>query len=181
MFSAFCRFCFWIRGWSFSGELPDLTQYLILVGPHTSSWDFIYGVAARNKLKADIKFIGKKELFKFPLKKFFLRLGGYPVGRKKNENSVTMITRLFDEHECFILSLSPEGTRGKVAELRSGYYYIGRSAGLPCVMVGMDYRERKIVISPPYELGEHLEEEMERLRSFYTDIQGKNPHLGIGN
>lgn len=181
MFIAFCRFCFWIRSWSFSGELPDLKQYLVLVGPHTSNWDFIYGVAARDKLKTDIKFIGKKELFKFPLKKFFLRLGGYPVDRRKHENSVTMITRLFDEHERFILALSPEGTRSKVAELRSGYYYIGRTTGLQCVMVGMDYKHRKIVISPPYQLGEHVDEEMSRLRTFFADIQGKNPKLGIGN
>jgi len=181
MFVAFCRLCFRLRKWSFRGNLPEIPQYLILVGPHTSGWDFIYGVAARDILKTDIKFIGKKELFKFPLKKFFLKLGGYPVNRQKNENAVEAVTRLFSENPRFILAISPEGTRGKVKELRTGFYHISRAAQVPCVLVGMDYKTRQFVISPPYYPGENLNEEMLKIRLFFSDVQGKNPALGISD
>lgn len=179
MFILFCRFMFWWRRWSFDGRLPEIDQYIILVGPHTSNWDFIYGVAARDKLKTDIKFIGKKELFKFPFKKFFLRMGGYPVNRHKNENAVDMVVRLFRENPRFILSLSPEGTRSKVDDLKSGFFYISREAAVPCVMVGIDYAKRKFVINTPYYPSEKKSLELERVRLFYSGITGKNPQLGI--
>lgn len=179
MFRAFCRFWFRFRGWGFEGSLPDLKQYLVVVGPHTSSWDFIYGVAARDILKTDIKFIGKRELFKFPFKKFFLKLGGYPVNRRQKEKAVETIARLFAENERFILALSPEGTRGKVEELRSGFYHIARLAGIPYVLVGMDYGHKKIVISEPSKPAGQLEVDLDRVRQFLSDITGKNPHLGV--
>lgn len=179
MFKAFCRLCFRLRGWGFHGALPLLKQYIVLVGPHTSSWDFIYGVAARDILKADIKFIGKRELFKFPFKKFFLRLGGYPVNRKKNENTVDMICDLFVRNESFILALSPEGTRSKVAELRSGFYHIARQAEVPYVLVGMDYKMRRFIIEEPVTPGPEAAEELSKVHAFFEGVTGKNPELGI--
>lgn len=180
MFRLFCRLFFKLKGWQFQGQLPSLNKYLVLVGPHTSNWDFVLGVASRLVLKTDIKFIGKKELFRFPFKNFFLRLGGIPVNRHKNERMVEAIARNFAEKEEFILAISPEGTRSKVAELRTGFYHIASLAKVPYVMVGFDYKSRKVVISEPVEIDAEVEKDCEKLVSFYAQITGKNPALGIG-
>lgn len=180
MFSAFCRMYFRLNGWEIQGQLPDLNKYLVLVGPHTSSWDFVLGIASRTILKTDIKFIGKSELFKFPFKNFFLSLGGIPVNRKKNERMVEAIARNFSEKQEFILAISPEGTRSKVSELRTGFYHIASLANVPYTMVGFDYGTRRVVISEAVEIDAAVENDCEKLVSFYSQITGKNPALGIG-
>lgn len=152
----------------------------MLVGPHTSNWDFLIGVASRSILKTDIKFIGKSELFKFPLKNFFLGLGGIPVNRQKNERMVEAIARQFSENEKFILAISPEGTRSKVSELRTGFYHIAALAKVPYTMVGFDYKTRTVVISEPYEIEKDVAKDCDKLIAFYEQISGKNPALGIG-
>jgi 1-acyl-sn-glycerol-3-phosphate acyltransferase len=179
MFVAFCTWWFRLKNWGFEGSLPEIPKYVIVVAPHTSNWDFIYGVAARNILKTDIKFIGKAELFKFPFKNFFLSLGGIPVNRKQRANAVAAIADYFNKSEQFILALSPEGTRSKVDSLRSGYYHIARSAGVPRVFVGIDYRTRRFVISAPAEPAADWGKEEEDARSFFADIQGKIPNRGL--
>jgi len=179
MFIAFCRFCFWLRGWKVVNALPKINKYIIVAGPHTSNWDFIYGVAARDILKADIKFLGKHQLFKFPFKRFFLSMGGYPVNRAINENAVESTARLFAQNERFIVALSPEGTRKKVDKLRTGFYHIARMAQVPYVLVGFDYGRREIRIGEPINPSENWELELERITAFFRDIKGKHPELGI--
>jgi len=179
MFIAFCRLCFWLRGWKVLRPLPDLKQYIIVAGPHTSNWDFIYGIAARDLLKADIRFLGKQELFKFPFKRFFLSLGGYPVNRSKNDNVVESTARLFAENEQFILALSPEGTRRRADKLRTGFYHIARLAKVPYVLVGIDYAKRQFIFSEPIVPTAQIEVEIERVSEFFRSITGKYPELGI--
>jgi 1-acyl-sn-glycerol-3-phosphate acyltransferase len=179
MFIAFCRLCFWLRGWTVLEPLPDLKQFIIVAGPHTSNWDFIYGIAARDILKADIRFLGKHELFKFPFKRFFLSLGGYPVNRSKNDNVVESTARLFAENERFVLALSPEGTRRKADKLRTGFYHIARLAKVPYVLVGIDYGKRQFIFSEPIEPTADVDAEIERVSKFFRSITGKYPEFGI--
>ena len=56
-----------ILGWKINGysELP--VKCVLIAGPHTHWIDLFLGFAIRNSIGEDIKFIGKKELFIFPL------------------------------------------------------------------------------------------------------------------
>ncbi|MGL5945265.1 MAG: hypothetical protein ACRCZV_03795, partial [Sediminibacterium sp.] len=41
-----------IQGWTIRGSFPyQLKKCVIIVGPHTSSWDFVVGLAFRSKLR----------------------------------------------------------------------------------------------------------------------------------
>lgn len=55
-----------LQGWKILGAFPyDLKKCVIAVGPHTSAWDFVVGLAVRSKLKLyHLNFLGKAELFK---------------------------------------------------------------------------------------------------------------------
>ena len=59
------------------------------------------------------------------------KLGGYPVVRNKQVNSVDSVVKIFDENENFFLTLAPEGTRAKVNSLKTGFYYIALKAKVP--------------------------------------------------
>ena len=57
---------FKLRGWKTGANVPpELKKCVMIVAPHTSGWDFIYGAAAKSLLGFDAKYLAKKELFRF--------------------------------------------------------------------------------------------------------------------
>ena len=59
-----------LLGWEVTGVVPEDKKIVAIVAPHTSWHDFFVGVFTRSVLKMEnrIKFLGKYELFKNPLK-----------------------------------------------------------------------------------------------------------------
>ena len=113
-----------LLGWKITGNVPDDKKIVAIVAPHTSWHDFFVGVFTRSILKMEnrIKFLGKYELFENPLIGRVLRkLGGYPVVRNKQVNSVDSVVKIFNDNENFFLTLAPEGTRQKVNCLKTGF------------------------------------------------------------
>ena len=107
----------------------------MIVVPHTSNWDFPVGVLARSALSLKISFIGKHTLFRPPHGWIFKALGGVAVDRRKNNKMVDQIAAIYRQREQFAVCLAPEGTRSKVSQLKSGFYYIALAAGVPIVLV----------------------------------------------
>jgi len=46
--------------------LDTSREYIIVVAPHTSNWDFPFGILLRIIRNVDVKFIGKSSLFRPP-------------------------------------------------------------------------------------------------------------------
>ena len=136
--------------WKFIGSLPLNERYIIAVVPHSSYFDLVIAVLIRTYSGLKIKFIGKKELFN-PVTSFFFKfLGGIPVDRSKNSNIVDEIVNLFDKNEIQILAIAPEGTRKRVKNWKSGFYYIALNANLPILMVSFDYMKKEVVINDKF-------------------------------
>jgi hypothetical protein len=72
-----------VFGWKTSLVWPPEPRGVIVVYPHTSNWDFPIGVLFRigHRLKAN--WVGKQEMFRWPLRGLFLRIGGIPLNRRK--------------------------------------------------------------------------------------------------
>ncbi len=168
-------------GWKVNGDFPrDLKKYIAAVAPHTSNWDFLLGVATRSILRMqNARFLGKDALFKPPLGWLFRYLGGYPVNRSRNSDMVEQVAAIFDREEHFILAIAPEGTRKKVDKLRTGFYYIAKKAGVPIIPCGFDYQKKEVIIGKPFYPSNDVQLDIELLTSFYRNIKGKNPELGI--
>ena len=83
MFSSLCLGLLKILGWKFDGQLDKTKPCVIIVGPHTSNWDFIIGIIARSALGTKIHFLGKHQLFIPPWGWLFRAMGGSPVDRRK--------------------------------------------------------------------------------------------------
>jgi 1-acyl-sn-glycerol-3-phosphate acyltransferase len=169
-------------GWKTDMEFPyhHVKKYVLLIGPHTSNWDFVIGLAYRNILKINrTRFLAKKELFTPPFGFIFYWLGGTPVDRKSNHNMVDQVADLFKEHDHFSVCLSPEGTRKKVDRLRSGFYFIAKAANVPIIMVGLDYSRKTVLFSPPFNTTDSQVSDMEVVAKFYRTIEGKRPDQGM--
>jgi|TARA_R110002126_G_scaffold206886_1_gene353994 1-acyl-sn-glycerol-3-phosphate acyltransferase len=175
----FARFIlFTILGWKFEGDFPkDLKKYVVIAAPHTSWVDFPIAILSRMASGVMVNFIGKASLFNGPFGFFFRGLGGTPVDRSKSKNLVDAIVQIFNAKEEFRLGLSPEGTRKKVTEWKTGFYYIAKGANVPIVMATLDFENKKIKFSKPYYTTSNKEKDFEFLRGFFLNVKGKNPEL----
>jgi 1-acyl-sn-glycerol-3-phosphate acyltransferase len=169
------------NGWTFEGDYPyHLPKLVVAVAPHTSAWDFIIGLAVRSKLKMHhIKYLGKQELFKPPFGFFFRKLGGIPVDRFSKRNMVEQVVDLFNANDRFTIVLSPEGTRKKVDRLRSGFYHIAVGAGVPILMVGFDFGNRKILLSEPFYPSCDFENDTREMLKFWGPLRGKDSNKDL--
>lgn len=171
-----------LTGWSFRGPFPyDEPKLILAVGPHTSWHDFFVGLAARSLLRAGpMHFLGKKELFQGPFGWIFRALGGTPVDRQSSKGMVEQVADIFRQKEKYILALAPEGTRKKVEKLRSGFYQIAKTANVPILLVGFDFKTRQVCFSPVIRPTEE-EKDMQTILHFFAGIQGKHPEKGMGH
>ena len=126
------------RGWQIEGRRPDAKKYIILGVPHTSNWDFVFFLGATHELGIRPSFIGKDSLFRWPMRRFMLDMGGVPVDRSKRGNYVEQIAAAFAEADDLALVIAPEGTRSSDGHWRSGFYHIAMAAGVPLVPAWVD-------------------------------------------
>lgn len=76
----FYRWC----GWKTVGQLPNISQAVLIGVPHTSNIDGLYAIPMVIGLDLDVRIMGKKELFAVPLLSQFLRWAGViPIDRDK--------------------------------------------------------------------------------------------------
>ena len=170
-----------LKGWKTGLTFPfhHLGKYIVIVGPHTSNWDFIIGLAYRNILDMNyVRFLGKSQLFKPPFGWIFRKLGGIPVDRTSSHNLVDGVADLFDKYERFAIAIAPEGTRKKVDKLKTGFYFIAAKAKVPIIMVGLDYKQKTVVFSEPLYPTDQLKD-FEAIYDFYRVVPGKYPELGL--
>lgn len=178
MFSAISQFILRLWGWTIEGRYPhEVKKMVVIVFPHTSNWDFPVGVLVRSALKADIKYVGKASLFRFPFGGLFRWLGGYPVDRSKNTNFVDAVVDIFNREDRFAITLTPEGTRGKVDKLKTGFYYIALGAKVPIVCVKFDWGRKIVGFSAPfYPTGDYDADIIDILK-YYKGVKGYHPEL----
>lgn len=163
-----------IFGWKVVGDIDDnLKKCVIIAVPHTSWWDFFLGIFSRGILKKEINYVAKKELFMFPFGYFFKWTGGTPLNRQKKENKVESIARIFNENEVFRLAIAPEGTRKKVTEWKTGFYYIALQANVPIIPVAFDYGKKEVVYHEPFYPTGNIESDLKILQSYYKGVIGK--------
>jgi 1-acyl-sn-glycerol-3-phosphate acyltransferase len=169
------NFFFKLSGWKIDGEMPQEKKYIIIVAPHTSNWDFMIGLCVRSIMRFDAKFLGKKELFRFPFGALFRWLGGLPVDRSRNANMVDAVAELFNQHEELIIAMAPEGTRKYVEKWKTGFYFIALKAKIPILMASFDYPSKTVFASRPFYPTGDLNADLKIIFDFYRNKQGRFP------
>ncbi|MEM9649243.1 MAG: 1-acyl-sn-glycerol-3-phosphate acyltransferase [Bacteroidota bacterium] len=161
--------------WKLIGEFPDVDKCVVAVVPHTHWLDFFLGLLIRKVLNKEINYIGKKSLFKPPFGWFFRWTGGAPIDRSKNSNTVDSVAEIFRERKVFRFALAPEGTRKKVAALKTGFYHIAKKAEVPIVLVAFDFGQKEIKISEPFIPSDDIQKDFREIRAFFKGVKGKVP------
>lgn len=171
------RACVGACGWRFEGELPDVPKLVLIVAPHSSWWDGIWGLMFKVALGADVAFMAKRELFRGPLGSLLRALGGVEIERGMAHDVVDQMVARFGSSERLWLVIEPEGTRKAVKKWKSGFWHIARKAGVPVVPGYFDYPRKVIGLGPLFRPTADKEADIAALRAFYAPFRGK--HRGV--
>lgn len=169
------KFILKILGWKIVGQLPEDKKYIVIIGPHTSNWDFMLGMVVRSSLGANIRFLAKHQLFYAPYGWFFRQLGGSPVYRHKDNNLVDQVVNMYQTNDEFILGIAPEGTRSEIKRWKSGFYHIACKANVPIVMIGFDFKSREIRIREPLAPISDVDKDFPVILDYFRGIDGCHP------
>src|SRR5690606_509616 len=118
----------------------------------------------------DFHWMAKKEAFVPPFGSILRWLGGIPVDRDAPRGLVQQVIDQFKARDQFVLVITPEGTRKKVARWKSGFYRIAVAADVPIVLGYADYPKRIIGFGPAIYPSGNLEADMEKILAFYAMI-----------
>lgn len=166
-----------MAGWRVEGRLPPGTKGIAIAAPHTSNWDLPYMLAVSYVLGVKPSWLGKRELFRGPLGWLLRRLGGLPVDRDRRTNLVQQVIEHFAEVDQLFLVIPPSGTRKRAEYWKSGFYHIAHGAGVPVLCSFLDYERKVGGLGPTIRLTGDVAADMEQIRTFYSCVTGRYPHL----
>ncbi len=178
-----CSFIYYkLLRWKTKVAVPDYDKYILCAAPHTTNWDLLIGKLFYGAIGRRTGFMMKKEWFVWPLSMVFRAMGGIPVDRKKKTSLVEQMTNVAKSRKVFHLAITPEGTRSANPNWKKGFYYIALKAGIPIVLVAIDYEKRCITMEKEIFPCGDIERDMKEIKLYYKNFKGKHPeNFSIGN
>lgn len=162
-------------GWRKEGRVPNINKYVVIAAPHTSNWDLPIGLMLAFAFRVKVCWMGKDSLFRGPFCTIFKWLGGLPVDRRKSTGTVARSVETFEKEDKKAMIIAPEGTRRSGGHWKSGFYQIARGANVPIVLGFLDYKRKVGGIGPVITPSGDLDEDMWKIRQFYSGVTPKRP------
>lgn len=163
--------------WKVEITIPDLPKCIVCVAPHTSNWDFIIGKLAYATTGRKAGFLMKDTWFFWPLGCLFRAIGGIPVPRKR-KSSISLteaVVAKFNESQRLTLAITPEGTRSRTSQWRTGFLHIAMMANVPIALGVIDFSTKTVMIKELFEPSGNVEADMRAIKDFYRPFKGKYP------
>ena len=83
--------------------------------------------------------------------------------------------RAYRERDRLALVITPEGTRSRVAQWKSGFHRIARAAGVPIVLAVFDYGTKVVRLGPAYPATGSYDDDLAKIQSHITAAMAKHP------
>lgn len=171
-----------LMGWETDNHWPEnLSQCVMIAAPHTSNWDALYARLALKALGVNVRLTIKDSYMQFPLGPFVRAMGGIGIDRRPKQageprpSMVQVMTDLFKQHPELVMLVTPEGTRARQEQWKTGFYYVAVNAGVPIALAYMDYEQKKAGVGKIIHPTGDFEEDMAEIMDFYAGIQAKFP------
>lgn len=171
-----------LMGWELDNHWDlNVDQCVMIAAPHTSNWDALYARLALKALGVNVRLTIKDSYMKFPFGPFVRAMGGIGIDRsvkqagQERPSMVQLMSDLFKTHPKLVMLVTPEGTRAKQEQWKTGFYHVATNAGVPIALAYMDYAKKKTGVGKiVYPTGDY-EKDMVEIMSFYADINAKFP------
>lgn len=167
-----------ILGWKVIGIITNdqaKNNLVVIVAPHTSNWDGILGIAALAGLDAKITFIGKDTVFKYGLGPFLRYVGGIPVNRKNPGGIIKDAIDQLKIRKGSLIAMSPEGTRAKVKEWKTGFLRIASEIKADIVPASLDFKKKEILLGEIFKPSGDNTKDILDLKKYYSAFVPKHP------
>jgi 1-acyl-sn-glycerol-3-phosphate acyltransferase len=82
---------------------------------------------------------------------------------------------LFKNNAELRLAIAPEGTRKKVQQLKTGFYYVALGAQVPIVPVAFDFKAKAVRFGAPFMPTGNYEDDLPQLLAHFKGAIGKIP------
>ena len=171
-----------LMGWQIDNHWDlNIDQCVMIAAPHTSNWDALYARLALKALGVHVRITIKDSYMKLPFGPFVRAMGGIGIDRRpKHEGEprpsmVQLMSDLFKEHPKLVMLVTPEGTRAKQEQWKTGFYHIAKAANVPIIMVSFDFGKKQNAISEPFYPTDNQEEDFKFMYGFYKGVIGKVP------
>lgn len=170
-----------LLGWTIKDrpEEARADKAIIVMGPHTSNWDFIIGRLAFWYYELPARFLIKSDLFFPPLGWILKAFGGIPVHRNKHNHFTDQAAKYFEDNEQLYMVFTPEGTRKYNPNWKKGFYYIALKAQVPIYIGYMDYPTKVGGVLGVFEPTGDVEKDIAELKNILSQFKGKYPEKGI--
>lgn len=153
----------WLLGWR-PLDVGAVLQHprLVSVFSHTSYFDFVVFflyICAYPEVRKRCNVMIRHDFFNWagPLLR---RLGGIPGPAKRGGGKVQEVVGELQNKSEFFFLISPKGSRTRRAWF-SGYWHIAAQLNVPVNVVGLDFVDKKVVISPSYHPRHYAPQQME--------------------
>jgi 1-acyl-sn-glycerol-3-phosphate acyltransferase len=160
-------------GWTTELVPPPEPKGIIIVYPHTSNWDFIIGVLFRVGHGLKAHWVGKEEMFRWPVAALYRRIGGIPVNRRERTGFTAAMVEEFRKRDWLWVAIPPEGTRSHTDHLKSGFYHLALAADVPVGLGCIDFARRHVSIDTYVRFSGNLDQDLDVLRRYYAPKRGR--------
>jgi 1-acyl-sn-glycerol-3-phosphate acyltransferase len=165
---------FRLSGWRTEGA-PPKGSFVLIAAPHTSNWDAVIMLLAARIYGLRLAWFVKDSWFAFPMGGLMRRLGGVPIDRSARHGVVEQAIERLQQSDDLALAVPPEGTRGRSAHWKTGFYHIARGARVPIVLGYLDYGRKVAGLGPAFVPTGDLAADFKVFREFYANVKAKYP------
>jgi len=170
--------------WKIDDKLKSMMpeKSIMIAVPHTSNWDYPYARAVFYEMGIPLKFTIKDKYTKGLWGLLFKPMGAIGIDRRPKEGTgrkisyteaMANILREYDGQICVIIT--PEGTRARREQWKTGFYYAAKSAGVPIVLGYLDYTTREGGAGKIIYPSDDMDADMREIMAFYEGFEGKYP------
>ena len=162
-----------LQKWKINGAIPEEKRVVLVIGPHTSNWDFIIGVLVILSLDAKINWLGKHTIFKRGFKSLLTKLGGIPVNRQDPSDLFSRIKVITEKSNGYLIGMAPEGTRKKVLKLKSGFIRIAKQTNSKIMLAGIDFQKKIVNLDKFFTPTGDLNNDLLFVQDYFSRYSGK--------
>jgi len=182
MLKIISRLILMTKGWSYNVDvLKPIDKCVLIVAPHTSAWDMAIGKSIFVLGKIPVKIAVKKEAFFWPLNWLLRYLGCIPIDRtpkigteKKKISLVDAMVNSIKREKRICMVITPEGSRGKRKQWKTGFYHIAVKANVPIALGYLDFDVKEGIVDKIFYPTGDMDKDMREIMDFYKD----KTHLG---
>ena len=152
-----------------------MKRIVIVSAPHTSNWDFIFGMMILFGIDINAKYLIKKSAFIPIFRTILNRLGGIPVDRNNPELLVQTIANYSKNNEGVLIAVTPEGTRKKVTKWKTGFLRIAKISDSIILPLGIDYPSKTFTLEKVFNPTGENEKDIIALKFILKSYIGRHP------